>query len=132
MAAKTKVRSIPGTLAECADLLYETRDERLAEQKKVDEIEAFEKALKAHLIDNLPKSNASGVAGKVANAKIVAKMVPTLKDWKKLEAHIKKTGDFDLIQHRLSSEAIFSRWEDKKKVPGVEAFQTFSVSVTKV
>ena len=62
----------------------------------------------------------------------VQKTVPSLKDWDALCKHVKKTGDFDLLQHRLSSAAVEARWDAKKKVPGVEPFQTVVLSVTKV
>lgn len=122
---------LPETLAECADLLYETREKRLKVQKDADHLEALEKALKAHIIENLPKSQASGIQGKVASVVIKKKIVAALKDDKKFFAYIKKTGDFDLMQRRLNDAAVQARWEAKKNVPGVEPFTTLSVSCTK-
>jgi hypothetical protein len=122
---------LPKTLAECADLLYETREKRLKVQKNADELEELEKALKAHIIDNLPKSQASGIQGKVASVTLRKKIVASLKDDKKFFAYIKKTGDFDLLQRRLNDAAVQARWEQKKNVPGVEPFTTVTISCTK-
>lgn len=122
----------PKSLAQCADRLYEVREKRLAEQKKVDEIEAEEKALKEHLINNLPKSEASGVAGKLARVTIVTKVIPQVEDWDKFYAHIKKTNSFDLMQRRVSDTAVKERWDNGKQVPGVKTFNALSVSINKV
>jgi len=123
---------VPKSMAACADLLYTTRQDRLALQKTVDALEGFEKALKAHVIDNLPKSSATGAAGKVARVQVVSEDVPQVKDWEKLYAHIKKTNSFDLLNRALNKKAVEARWDNKKKVPGVEEFKVVKVSVTKL
>lgn len=122
----------PKTMGACADRLYELRQKRLEEQKKVDLIEAEEKALKEHIIQNLPKSEASGVAGKLARVTIVTKVVPQVKDWDAFYKYVKKTGQFDLMQRRINDGAIKERWEAGKEIPGVEHFQAVTVSINKV
>lgn len=122
----------PKTLGECADKLYKLREERLATQKVAEELEAEEKALKEHIIQTLPKSEASGVAGKVARVTVVTKQVPQVKDWKKFYAFIKKTGAFELLQRRLTDKAVAERWEVGKAVPGVEPFGVVTISLNKL
>ncbi len=131
MATEVKYK-FPKALGACADKLFELRNKRLAEQKKVDEIAAEESALKNHIIENLPKSEASGVAGKLARVTVVTKQVPQVKDWDAFYKYVKKTGSFDLIQKRLTDAAIKERWEAGKEVPGVEHFNAVSVSINKV
>ena len=123
---------LPKTLAQCADQAYQKRAERLEVQREATAIGEEEKQLKEHLIQNLPKSQASGVSGKVANAKIEKKNVPQIVDKKKLLAHVKKTGDWDLLTIGVNTAAVEERWEQKKKVPGVDSFQVIKVSLTKV
>lgn len=126
---------LPKTLAACADLAYEDRARRLVIQRSADSIEAEEKALKAHLIENLPKSEASGVSGKVANAKVETKQVPSVKDWEALFAWIKKqrgTTGFHVLGRTIAGEAIQELWEAGKKVPGVEPFTVVKLSLTKI
>lgn len=132
MADTAKLFKFPKTLGACADKIYELRDKRLAAQKLVDAIEAEEKALKEHVINTLPKSEATGVAGKMARATVITKKVPQVKDWKAFYKHIKKTGDFDLLSRSIGKAAIEARWEAKKVVPGVEAFNAVTLSITKV
>lgn len=132
MAAEKPKFKFPKTMGACADKLYQLREKRLEEQKKVDVIEEEEKALKEHLIQNLPKSEASGVAGKLARVTIVTKIVPQVEDWDKFYAHIKKKGEFDLMQRRVSDTAVKERWDAGKQVPGVKTFNALTVSINKV
>lgn len=131
-SSKPPAFKIPKKLANVADMLYETRLSRLAIQKQVDELTRQEGLLKSHLIENLPKSEASGIAGLVARAKIDTQDVPRVVDWELFHAYVKKTGDFSLMQRRVSSEAIKERWEAGKKLPGVDVFKVVTVSCTKV
>lgn len=122
----------PKTIAACGDKAYELRIKRLAMQKEVDAIEAEEKALKEHIIQTLPKSEATGVAGRVARATVVTKEVPQVEDWEAFYKHVKKTGEFDLLNRALNKSAVEERWDHGKKVPGVKAFTAVSVSLAKV
>lgn len=123
---------IPSTLGACADRLYKVRQERLKQQKVVDQLAAEESALKEHIIQALPKSEASGVAGRFCRVSVVSKMVPQVKDWDTFYKYVKRTGQFDLMQRRLSDAAIKERWEAGKEVPGVEHFNAVSVSINKI
>lgn len=130
--ATIKKPVFPKTLGACADKVYELRVKRLAAQKAVDAIEVEEKALKEHIINTLPKSETTGVAGKLARVTVVTKQVPQVKDWAEFYKHVKKTGDFDLMSRSLGKAAVEARWEAGKTVPGVEAFTAVSLSINKV
>jgi len=125
-------RAIPKTLGACADALYTTRQERLVEQKDVEELKKYEEAIKAHVIDTLPKSDASGVAGKIAKVQVTTKKVPVVEDWDAFYKHVKRTGHFELLQRRVNVEAVQERWDAGKTVPGVGVFNAANVSVTKL
>jgi LPS O-antigen subunit length determinant protein (WzzB/FepE family) len=131
-ATKKDAFKVPKTVGACADLLFELRAKKSEAKKKVDEIEAQEKAVKDFLIENLPKSSQTGAVGKLAKAQVVTKQEPQVEDWDALYTHISKTKSWDLLQRRLSTGAIKERWENKKQVPGVGVFPVVSVSVTKV
>lgn len=123
---------IPKNFGAAADLLYVTREDRLRLSKIVDTMEAFEKKLKKHFIDNLSKKESTGAAGKVARAQIVVSDEPAAQDWDETYKHIKKTGNFDLLNRALNKAAVKARWEAGKEVPGVGHFPTVKVSITKV
>lgn len=122
----------PKHIAACGDRAYELRQQRLAMQREVDAIEAEEKALKEHIINTLPKSEASGVAGKVARTTIVTKTEPQVSDWDALYKHVKKTGEFDLLNRAINKAAAKERWERGAEVPGVIGMTVISVSLVKV
>lgn len=122
----------PKTLGACADRVYELRRKRLEMQKEVDAVEAEEKALREHIINTLPKSEATGAAGKLARVTVVTKSVPQVTDWGKFYAYVKKTGQFDLMSRRLSDTAVKERWEAGKEVPGVTHFNAVTLSINKV
>lgn len=123
---------IPKTLGAVADLLYKTRQARLAKQKEVEALEAEESALKEHIIANLPKSNASGIAGKVARVSVANKSDYRVTDWSALYKYIKKHDAFALLQRRLSTESVTEVLEDSKELPGVETIQIPKVSLNKL
>lgn len=122
----------PPKLGACADRLYQLREKRLLMQKETDAVEAEEKALKEHLIQTLPKSEAGGIAGKLARVSVVTKAVPRVEDWDKLYAYIKKKGEFELLQRRVADTAVQERWEAGKAVPGVASFDVVTLSMNKV
>jgi len=132
MAEAKITYKFPKTMGACADRLYELRQKRLDMQKEVDKVAAEESALKEHIINTLPKSEASGVAGKLARVTVITKVVPQVKDWDAFYKYVKKTGQFDLMQRRITDGAIKERWEAGKEIPGVEHFNAISVSINKV
>jgi hypothetical protein len=132
VAKKPGKFKLPKTMAECADLAYTLREERYAIQRQAKEVAEKEALLREHIIQNLPKSQASGVSGKVANAKVETDTVPTFTDKAKFLAYVKKTGDFDLMTTGMNASAVKARWENKKKVPGIGETQIVKLSLTKV
>jgi hypothetical protein len=126
---------IPKSLAAAADLYGITRDKRLALQKEVDAIEADEKALKDHLINSIPKSDATGIAGKVWRVGVTGKDVPVVKNWTLFYEYISKTrtkGGFALLSKAVNAKSVAEIWAAGKKVPGVESFHTTSLSLSKL
>lgn len=128
---------LPKSLAECADLLYTTRKTRLALAKEVEALAAKESALREELINKLPKSQASGIAGKVARASIENKTVYSAKDWDAihgyiLKQHKKNPGVWSLLQRRLGDATCKELFEAGVKVPGVEAMEVPTVSLNKL
>jgi hypothetical protein len=113
-------------------LYFETRNARLAAQKVADEIEEDEKLLREYIIQNLPKSQATGVAGKLARVSVVSKDVHAVEDWDKLFEYVRKNKAYDLLQRRIASTAVTARWENNKEVPGVGHFTAVTVSLSKV
>jgi hypothetical protein len=132
MKVTKKAKAVPAKLGAAVDLLFTTRQKRLVVQQTIKEMEDLEKRIKDHLINTLPKSDASGVAGKLARAAITSKKVPTVKDWDSLYAYIKQNDAWELLQRRVNNTAVDDRWDAGDDIPGVEAFVAVNVSVTKI
>jgi hypothetical protein len=122
---------IPKTLGACADRLYALRELKAAAQKSVDAIEAEYNAIREYVIETLPKSEASGVAGRVGRVAVVRKEVPQVEDWTAFYAYVKKNNAFELLQRRLGDAAVKERWDAGKVVPGVTKFTAVTISLTK-
>lgn len=122
----------PKTLGGCADRLFELKAKQALAQRVVDELDSERKALTEHVINTLPKSEATGVAGKVARVKVVTKEIPQVRDWPAFYAYARKINRLDLMQRRLNEAGVKELLEAKKKVAGVEIFTAVSISLTKV
>jgi hypothetical protein len=129
---KAKPRTIPKQLGTVADMLYTERQRRLVEQHMIKDMQDFETRLKNHLIDNLPKSEASGVAGRLARATVSTKQVPIVEDWDLFYAYIKKKNAFDLLNRHLNVAAATERLEAGEKIPGLGEFTVVGVSCVKL
>lgn len=120
-------------MGEVADALYELRQQRLEVQKEVTKLEEKERELKAWLIDNLPKSQASGVSGKLARATIITKEEPTIADERKFRRYINKTKRYELAYKlRPAGAAIKEAWAEGEEIPGIKPFTVVSVSLNKI
>lgn len=122
---------IPKTLGGCADRLFDLRAERQELQKQIEKIKKQEGEIKERLREELSTADAEGVHGKRARVALYTERVGKVHDWEKFYTHIERTGAFELLQRRLANTAIRERWDDGKKVPGVEPFDVVKFSITK-
>lgn len=119
-------------LAVLADMYFTARQARLKAQKEVDLIEQDEKILQKFLIDNLPVSEATGIQGKLAHVHITTHTIPTVEDWPKFYAYVKKNNAFELLQRRVVEKAVQERWEARKIIPGVGKFTHKKLSASAI
>ena len=143
-AAKATGFKLPKTLAECADRAYKLREARYALQKQVDALANEEAALTDHLIENLPRSEASGVRGKLAAATIKDKEIVVLGTedmadrFERLHDYILRNarrdpGVWSLLQRRVGESAVKELIEaGKGKLIGATLGKVKTVSLTKV
>lgn len=122
----------PKTLGACIDQMYALRGERQALQRAADAIGDQETLMREHIIATFSKVDIDGAKGKTASCGIVRKNVPSVKDWGVLYEYIRKTKSFDLLQRRVHEGAWRERLENGKGVPGVEAFDVITLSLTKL
>ena len=120
-------------LAQCPDEYRRVRDIRLAMEKEVEAVRAYESALKNHMIQSIPKDTA-GVFGLQFKAQVVTK--PTIRvsegGWPALAQYIAQTGRFDFMQKRINPGALLEMWDGGQAIPGTERAVDVDLSVTKV
>lgn len=116
------------TLGALADEWWEIKQQRLAADRTAAKLKAREDMLQSAIIMQCRLQEITGVGGQVVRVGVWKDEVPTVKDWDKFYTHIKKTGDFDLLERRPSKAAVKLRWEDGKVVPGVEKFPVYKLS----
>ena len=119
-------------LARTADQYKAARDERLKLQKEVDKLKENETALYNELHEALMENkDLDGIVGKTCVVKLVTKRVPTATDWDAVYNHIIENHAFELLQRRLSAPAVKEHWEEGETIPGIDAYDVTSLSVTK-
>lgn len=128
MAAK---KPNPTAALGIAQQYWNARTARLAKDKEAEQLKEVETTLKQQLIDTLHSLNISSVGDPQRNYALVQKLEPQADDWARIYAHIRETGDFDLMYRRINEKAVKERWEDGKNVPGVQKFPVEVLSVTK-
>lgn len=128
------MKKLPRSMGACADLLFATREKRLAADRVAAELKAEEESIKQHIVDNLAKEDLTGGAGKTHRVQVVRKWKPRVDPtkWDKFYAWVSKNKRFDLLQKRLADVAVKELLAEGKKVPGVEQFHYVDVSLTKL
>jgi len=111
--------------------LYKIKNERLALQRVVNELEEREKNLTYELTNlmvegNMAKYQAAGFT-LVLNTKDTALAT----DWPTILDYIKSTGSVDLLQKRLTESAVKARWNSGVDVPGVVHSPKHVITLTK-
>lgn len=117
-------------LSQLADDWDLMREKRLALQKEVDKLKETETKLKNILTHCLQKQT-NAIGGKRGTASLTRKQEPTIEDWAPLYAHIRKTGEFDLLYRRINPLSVKERWENKLIVPGVQSIEVLNISWSK-
>lgn len=73
-----------------------------------------------------------GVTGKLGRVEIKSSEVAIVEDWDKFYGHIKKKGEFDLLNRAVNQKAVQGRWEQGKQIAGIGKFNKKKVSLTAV
>lgn len=120
------------TLSEKVDAYNVKRFERLALKKQVEILEAQEQELKTELIADLKASGSTASGGKTAVARLVVKQEPSAGNWDALYAHIRNTGEFELLYRRINPASIKERKDVGVDVPGIEWFPVETLSLSQI
>jgi hypothetical protein len=99
-----------------------------------DFLPATVKTIEDYFINTLEVGESSGVQGYLARVQVTTKPVPVIKpeNWIKFWTYVAKTKQWDLLQRKVSSDAVRERWDNKKQVKFVDVFNAKSTSCTKL
>jgi hypothetical protein len=121
-----KVRTI-GSMIDDINKLRERKRKLTAE---VDEIEKEYKTLEEEIKGRLMAEGMDKASGKTATVSISKNIVANVVDWEKVCAYVKRTGNFQLFQRRISDPAFRELLEKKKSaIPGMESFEKLSLNL---
>ncbi len=121
-AVEKVTRKLTGTIGSRIDQLNDLREQKRELAAKVEAIEKTYHEVEAELIEALDAQGTSNGTGKKASASISVSVVGSIVDRDKLDAFVKRTGNFQLFQARLSAPAVRELLEKKGSIPGVEPF----------
>jgi hypothetical protein len=111
---------MPKTIGTCADHAYKIQQERLKLQKRVDDMKAQELALLKHAEVMMQKAHLEVCKGKLGQIRRSMEALPQGENWGKIYEHIAETGQFELLQRRISVSACRERWDLGEKIPGID------------
>lgn len=105
----------------------EAREARLELDRKAAKLKSVEDGLKSFLLEAFKQQKLEGmlVGGKVTG--LTTKRIPIVEDKEKFLSYIRETGELDLLQFRLSSEAVRVRAEEGVEVPGIGEMDTYDL-----
>jgi hypothetical protein len=129
--ATAKKLIIPASVGAAIDALNTLRDKRKAIEATAAAVKAQETAFEDAIFKRFKNADLQGARGKQAQASISRQEIPTIEDDTKFFAYVLKTKQFDLLQRRLSTDAIKQRWADGKVVPGIGKFTKIRLHLTK-
>jgi hypothetical protein len=95
------------------------RTDRLRLQREADQIEEREKLILEYLISQSVANDLAPIVDGTHTLVVTKKVEPQPNDWPALLAHIRSTGEVDLLEKRLMKSAASARWADGQSVPGV-------------
>lgn len=116
-------------LQELIDSYASQRKHRLLEQAKVDALEEQEKIAKNLIIEELKVQKLTSAGGRTAVVTLKTTDEPSIENIDALYAHVRATGEFDLLYRRLNPKSVKERWDQGVAVPGVGKFPVDKLTI---
>lgn len=113
------------------DKLYDLRQEiERINAKELKPLQEKRIKLEQRIMDRMFADGTSSVRSKNALVSIKKTRHLSVKDRRRLENYIKKTGAFDLFTNHINSKAFFDRLDEGIVIPGIEVYNRSSLSLT--
>lgn len=108
------------TIDDLLDTLTSTRGEIKALQEVEKKLKSRQRELEATLMVRLDQQGIDRVGNEVCTVSLKKEIVPTVEDWDKVQQHVRDTGQFELLQKRMSATAYRELRTMNLDVPGVK------------
>lgn len=119
------------TVGSLIDQLYVARQDRLAAEKKIEQLKAREAETKQKIIELLHKEKLNGAKGGVAVAAIQVKTSAQIMDREKFQQYVIDSKQIELMECRCSQLACKERWSNGVGIPGIEFNEYEDLSLNK-
>lgn len=103
------------------------RAERLEAERQARVLKNDEDKLKSFLIEAFKQQKLEGMIIAGRSTGLSTKTQPSVADKEAFLAHIKATGELDLLQFRLAAGAVQERWNNEVEVPGIEEIELYDL-----
>jgi hypothetical protein len=107
------------TTGSMIDRLHTLREERRLLEKKIEDINKDFSIIEAELMKQMRSEGLESAKGKFASASVTEVVKPSVEDWDKFYAYIKRHDYFHLLERRPSVTGCRELFETKGKIPGV-------------
>ena len=116
------------TLDDKMNMLADTRAKLkvLLDQEK--ELKNVQNALEAEIAADMERQGLTQTGNDVCTVSLKTEIVPTVDDWDALHKHIVDTGQFELLQKRMSATAYRELLAMAQSVPGVRSTELTKVN----
>lgn len=117
-------------LATLADKYWTLRQQRLTADKVAEDLKTQESQAEATLLQQMLAQRITAVGGQLVRLTLptTPEYKPAVQDWRAVYDHILATGDFSLLQKRVSEAAVKERWQVDAEVPGISRFPVYKLS----
>jgi hypothetical protein len=107
------------TTGSMIDRLHTLREERRLLEKKIEDINKDFSIIEGELMKQMRTEGLESAKGKFASASVTEVVKPSVEDWDKFYAYIKRHDYFHLLERRPSVTGCRELFETKGKIPGV-------------
>lgn len=109
------------TLGELIDYKGDNRKDLSDANRVVKELTSHREEIDAALLKKLDAADTTRGANKNASVSISEEIVPHVEDWDAVYDYIQASGDFSLLQRRMSAAAYRELVQTTTKVPGINS-----------
>lgn len=115
---------------EMIDQVVMLKQERALLSKQDKELGQQQRDLETAIMQSMFEAGTNRAASDLATVAVRHKPQPAVTDWSAFYEHVANTGNWDLLQRRLSAPAFTDRWKAGEVIPGTTSADVTTLSIT--